>query len=121
MRTFKVTGMSCSACVARVEKAVNSLDGIESCSVNLLNKSMTVEGNTQTQDIINAVKKVGYGIKVDNSSNENEDDHETLFLVKIKVNNSPKNATGPASAFPPGAPPCPLKPSLPVRKRRILS
>ena len=86
MRAFKVTGMSCSACSARVEKAVNALDGIENCSVNLLNKSMTVEGSTSTQDIINAVKKAGYGIKPENSTTDNvssiKEDSETHSFVK---------------------------------------
>ena len=72
MRAFKVSGMSCSACSARVEKAVLSLDGIESCAVNLLSNSMTVEGSTKTSDIINAVKKAGYGIKLDNNESESE-------------------------------------------------
>ena len=62
MRRFKITGMSCAACAARVEKATSSVDGIRSCSVNLLTNSMTVEGDAPTEAIELAVKRAGYGI-----------------------------------------------------------
>ena len=61
---FDVTGMTCSACSAHVEKAVNKLDGITNVSVNLLQNSMVVEydeASLTTDDIINAVKSGGYG------------------------------------------------------------
>ena len=76
--------MSCSACSARVERAVLSLDGIESCSVNLLSNSMTVEGSTKTADIISAVKKAGYGIRLDNNEIESQskEDNESARLFK---------------------------------------
>ncbi len=45
MKQYNVTGMSCAACSARVEKAVSSLDGVKECSVSLLTNSMSVEGN----------------------------------------------------------------------------
>ena len=61
MKKFNVTGMSCAACVSRVEKAVLSLDGITSCSVNLLTSSMTVEGDVADGRVIDAVKNAGYG------------------------------------------------------------
>ncbi len=60
MRQFSVSGMSCAACSARVEKAVSALDGIDSCSVNLLTNSMTVEGLATDEAIINAVINAGY-------------------------------------------------------------
>ena len=60
MEKYTVTGMSCAACSARVEKAVSSLDGVTSCSVNLLTNSMTVEGNANEDIIINAVENAGY-------------------------------------------------------------
>lgn len=63
MRQFNVTGMSCAACSARVEKAVNTVPGVEKCSVNLLTNTLTVEGSVADKDIITAVKKAGYGIK----------------------------------------------------------
>ncbi len=61
MVQYNVTGMSCSACSSSVEKAVSKVDGVTTCSVNLLTNSMSVEGTASSQDIINAVKKAGYG------------------------------------------------------------
>lgn len=61
MDKYIVTGMSCAACQARVEKAVSSLDGVDSCSVNLLTNTMLVEGNANSEKIIDAVEKAGYG------------------------------------------------------------
>lgn len=63
MDKYNVTGMSCAACVARVEKAVNKVPGVKSCSVSLLTNSMGVEGNAKTEDIIKAVTNAGYGAK----------------------------------------------------------
>ena len=64
MQNYNVTGMSCAACSAAVEKAVGSVEGVESCAVSLLTNSMTVEGNADEKKIINAVKKAGYGASV---------------------------------------------------------
>lgn len=61
MEQFKVTGMSCAACSARVEKAVSKLEGVTSCSVSLLTNSMGVEGTAKAEDIIKAVEEAGYG------------------------------------------------------------
>ncbi len=61
MEQYSVTGMSCAACSARVEKAVSKVPGVTSCSVSLLTNSMGVEGNAQAQDIIAAVEEAGYG------------------------------------------------------------
>ncbi len=61
MKTFTVTGMTCSACVARVEKAVAAVDGVTSCSVSLLTNSLGVEGNADDAAVIRAVQAVGYG------------------------------------------------------------
>lgn len=61
MEKYNVTGMSCAACSAHVEKAVSKLPGITSCSVNLLTNSMEVEGTASGQEIIEAVEKAGYG------------------------------------------------------------
>ncbi len=58
---FEVIGMSCSACVARVESAVSGIEGVEKCSVNLLTNSMIVEGNVSAESVILAVSKAGYG------------------------------------------------------------
>jgi Cu2+-exporting ATPase len=57
---FSVKGMSCAACSVRVENAVKTLKGVESCTVNLLTNSMNVEGNFEKDDVINAVNKAGY-------------------------------------------------------------
>ncbi|HIW82883.1 MAG TPA: heavy metal translocating P-type ATPase [Candidatus Dorea gallistercoris] len=61
MKQYTVTGMSCAACSARVEKAVSKLDGVESCSVSLLTNSMGVEGTASPAAIIEAVEEAGYG------------------------------------------------------------
>ncbi|MCQ2240043.1 heavy metal translocating P-type ATPase [Treponema sp.] len=61
MKRYNVTGMSCAACVARIEKAVNSVEGVSSCSVNLLTNSMGVEGSADSSLIIKAVENAGYG------------------------------------------------------------
>ena len=62
-RKYDVTGMSCAACSARVEKAVSKVDGVQSCSVNLLTNSMQVEGTASPETIIKAVEDAGYGAK----------------------------------------------------------
>lgn len=61
MKQFHVTGMSCAACSARVERAVNAVEGVESCSVSLLTNSMGVEGSASAEAIIKAVVDAGYG------------------------------------------------------------
>ena len=61
MEQYTVTGMSCAACSARVEKAVSQVPGVTSCSVSLLTNSMGVEGTASPQDIIKAVTDAGYG------------------------------------------------------------
>ncbi|MBQ8995334.1 MAG: heavy metal translocating P-type ATPase [Oscillospiraceae bacterium] len=61
MEQYVVTGMSCAACQARVEKAVNGVPGVTSCSVSLLTNSMGVEGTASPEEIIKAVEAAGYG------------------------------------------------------------
>ena len=61
MEQYNVTGMSCAACSARVEKAVSKVPGVTGCSVSLLTNSMGVEGTASEQDIIRAVEASGYG------------------------------------------------------------
>lgn len=61
MEQYTVTGMSCAACSARVEKAVSKVEGVSACSVSLLTNSMGVEGTASAQDIIKAVEDAGYG------------------------------------------------------------
>lgn len=61
MEQYNVTGMSCAACSARVEKAVSKVPGVTACSVSLLTNSMGVEGTASPQEIIQAVEHAGYG------------------------------------------------------------
>ena len=61
MRQYSVTGMSCAACAARVEKSVSQIPGVDSCSVSLLTNSMGVEGTVSDEAVIQAVEKAGYG------------------------------------------------------------
>lgn len=62
MTKYQVTGMTCAACSARVEKAVSKVEGVTEVSVNLLMNTMQVEGNAESSDIIRAVEKAGYGV-----------------------------------------------------------
>ena len=63
MKQYTVTGMSCAACSARVEKAVNQVSGVTSCSVSLLTNSMGVEGDADPREVMRAVEEAGYGIE----------------------------------------------------------
>ena len=79
MEHYNVTGMSCAACSARVEKAVSKLDGVNTCSVNLLTNSMVVEGNIPSNQIIEAVEKAGYHAALQDSSSNNPKADNTAF------------------------------------------
>lgn len=70
MKQFNVTGMSCAACVARVEKAVNRVSGVTGCSVSLLTNAMGVEGTAADAEIIRAVEEAGYGASVKGTAAE---------------------------------------------------
>ncbi|MCQ2425131.1 MAG: heavy metal translocating P-type ATPase [Lachnospiraceae bacterium] len=87
MKRFRVTGMSCAACQARVEKAVSAVPGVESVAVNLLTGSMGVEGSADDSRIIAAVEAAGYGAQTadDRSASQTEDplaDTETPAIRK---------------------------------------
>ena len=90
MRQYNVTGMSCAACSARVEKAVSKVPGVTSCSVSLLTNSMGVEGTAAPAEIIAAVEEAGYGASEKgaaekSSSADREDalmDRETPLLKR---------------------------------------
>ena len=92
MKQYTVTGMSCAACSARVEKAVSQVPGVESCSVSLLTNSMGVEGTASESDVIRAVEEAGYGAQskdasptaVPSTASQEEAlaDHETPKLKK---------------------------------------
>lgn len=81
MDKYTVTGMTCAACQARVEKAVGSVEGVTSCSVSLLTNSMGVEGTASDADIIKAVVGAGYGIKKQGGVSEEytADDYSALL------------------------------------------
>ncbi|MCR5203099.1 MAG: heavy metal translocating P-type ATPase [Lachnospiraceae bacterium] len=76
---FDVTGMSCAACSARVEKAVSKVDGVSECQVNLLTNSMTVSGDVTAETIIQAVTNAGYGASIKNEDGalKTEEDSNT--------------------------------------------
>ena len=86
MQEYNVTGMTCAACVSRVEKAVNKVKGVESCTVSLLTNSMGVNGDVKAADIIKAVEDAGYGASLKGHDiKEDEDvlaDKETPLLKK---------------------------------------
>ena len=82
---YKVTGMTCAACSARVERAVSSVSGVESCAVNLLTGDMSVEGNVDRETVISAVVNAGYGVAEDSKGSgekaEAEKDSATCALL----------------------------------------
>ena len=85
MQKFNISGMSCAACSARVEKAVSEVSGVTSCSVNLLTNSMIVEGTADASEIIAAVENAGYGASRDGVKKENADISGKDELKKIKL------------------------------------
>ena len=89
MEQYNVTGMSCAACSARVEKAVSKVPGVTACSVSLLTNSMGVEGTASPQEIVAAVQNAGYGASLKGAgggtqspfaAEEQLEDHETPKL-----------------------------------------
>ena len=88
MEQYSVTGMSCAACQARVEKAVNGVEGVESCAVSLLTNSMGVEGNASPEQIIKAVEAAGYGASL--KANKNEKKTSQSYEDELKDTETPK-------------------------------
>ncbi len=86
MTQFDISGMSCAACSARVEKAVSGVSGVTECSVNLLTNSMSVEGTATSEEIIKAVEDAGYGASVKGAVKEEANDFlqdkETPYLKR---------------------------------------
>ena len=78
MEQYNVTGMSCAACSARVEKAVKALDGVTECSVNLLTGSMAVSGSATDEEIIAAVTAAGYGASKKGAEKKPSADEDAL-------------------------------------------
>ncbi|MBQ8966311.1 heavy metal translocating P-type ATPase [Ruminococcus sp.] len=87
MKQYDVTGMSCAACSARVEKAVGAVEGVTACTVSLLTNSMSVEGSAPAEKVIQAVQAAGYGASVKGAAKASADegalaDRETPVLKK---------------------------------------
>jgi Cu2+-exporting ATPase len=85
MKQYTVTGMSCAACSARVEKAVSKVDGVTSCSVSLLTNSMGVEGSATDAQIVEAVEQAGYGASPKVTATESENDKANNSLEQLKA------------------------------------
>ena len=85
MKQYTVTGMSCAACSARVEKAVSKVDGVTSCSVSLLTNSMGVEGSATDAQIVEAVEQAGYGASPKGTATESDNDKANNSLEQLKA------------------------------------
>ena len=85
MKQYTVTGMSCAACSARVEKAVSKVDGVTSCSVSLLTNSMGVEGSATEAQIVEAVEQVGYGASPKGTGTETANGRVNNSLEQLKA------------------------------------
>ena len=85
MKQYTVTGMSCAACSARVEKAVSKVDGVTSCSVSLLTNSMGVEGSVTDAQIVEAVEQAGYGASPKGTATESDNDKANNSLEQLKA------------------------------------
>ncbi len=85
MKQYTVTGMSCAACSARVEKAVSKVDGVTSCSVSLLTNSMGVEGSATDAQIVEAVEQAGYGASPKGTETESENGRANNSLEQLKA------------------------------------
>ena len=89
MDKYIVTGMSCAACSARVEKAVSAVPGVTSCSVSLLTNTMGVEGTASPADIVKAVVDAGYGAKPENGQAGNTQSAAAMDADALKDRESP--------------------------------
>lgn len=78
MEQYNVTGMSCAACSARVEKAVSAVEGVKTCSVSLLTNSMSVEGDVSPDAVISAVKTAGYGASLKGAAKQSSSEDDSL-------------------------------------------
>jgi len=85
VKRYNVTGMSCAACSARVERAVSSVEGVTECSVNLLTNSMNVEGTADENDIISAVVAAGYGASLSGGKQEKTETTEKNEIKKLQT------------------------------------
>lgn len=85
MKQYTVTGMSCAACSARVEKAVSKVEGVTSCSVSLLTNSMGVEGSATDAQIVEAVEQAGYGASPKGTGTETANGRANNSLEQLKA------------------------------------
>lgn len=85
MQQYNVTGMSCAACSARVEKAVSGVEGVSVCNVNLLTNSMGVEGSASPEAIIKAVENAGYGASLKNDETQLADTETPKLAKRLAV------------------------------------
>lgn len=85
MKQYTVTGMSCAACSARVEKAVSKVEGVTSCSVSLLTNSMGVEGSATDAQIVEAVEQAGYGASPKDTGTETANGRANNSLEQLKA------------------------------------
>lgn len=83
MKKFNVTGMTCAACSARVEKAVKRVAGVENATVNLLLGTLSVEGKVEDSVIINAVEKAGYGVITNNEQSKKQPKTTSGFVPRL--------------------------------------
>ena len=90
MEQYNVTGMSCAACSARVEKAVAQIDGVESCSVSLLTNSMGVTGDVSAEIVIAAVEAAGYGASIKGKDQERKSAGTSANEEMLKDRETPK-------------------------------
>lgn len=86
MRTYKITGMSCAGCAARVEGIVSGLDGVNSCNVNLLTGILSLDGSVSDETVISTVKNIGFGIEAEHNdkptNQTKKTETEAQFLLK---------------------------------------
>ena len=88
MKQYSITGMSCAACSARIERVVSALDGVESCAVSLLTNSMTVEGEVSDNTVIDAVRKAGFGIMAGSTrstASEKEPENDEVKALRKRL------------------------------------
>ncbi len=89
MEQYTITGMSCAACSARVEKAVSKVSGVTSCSVSLLTNSMGVEGTASALEIIKAVEDAGYGASQKGTTSEQVKNKEVAKVGELQDRETP--------------------------------
>ena len=89
MEQYIVTGMTCAACSARVEKAVKAVSGVTTCSVSLLTNSMGVEGTAAPKEIIQAVENAGYGAREKNKAAHSDTSNRSQELDELKDHVTP--------------------------------